>query len=106
MSPHKIVYTEFFGLTDGDCPLSEISGDVGIDVHAIHGNQRGGRKEERPIEELICLTRKEHDKYGGKKQYKHALYNIHLKFIQRMRPDYNIREEYLQYIEEPEIKIE
>ena len=105
MSPHKSVYCRFFGLTEADTPLSEISGALGIDCHAIKCDGRGGRKGERPIEELILLTREEHMKYGDKKAYKHALYNIHLKFIQRMKPNYQIREEYLQYLEEPEIKI-
>lgn len=105
MSPHKATYCRFFNLTEADTPLSEISGALAQDVHAIEGDGMGGKRGERPIEELMLLTRKEHANYGGKKQYKHALYHIHLKFIQRTKPNYVIKEKYLKYLEEPEIKI-
>lgn len=84
MSPHKKIYFEAMGYTEGDFVASEVSGAAAVDIHAIECDGMGGSpsKETHRIENLIALTRKEHVMYGDKKQFKSWLYRNHLLFME------------------------
>jgi len=58
---------------------SEISGLRGVDIHHIIGR---GKKGEDRIENLMCLTREEHQELGDKKEKMIELLNCHRKFLQ------------------------
>ena len=72
---------DFFGYGVDDFIPSEISGERATDVHHIDCRGMGGSKNKDDIKNLIALTRKEHIKYGDKKQYKDFLYKIHQTFM-------------------------
>jgi hypothetical protein len=70
MNKHVKNYLTFFGYEKGDWIPSEISGCAGNDIHHIHAKKMGGRKQFEykgkvfdidAIENLICLTRLEHE---------------------------------------------
>lgn len=71
----------FFGYDESDFIPSEISGKKAIDINHIHCKGMGGSKLKDNIENLIALTREEHEKYGDKTQYLNFLQNIHNQFM-------------------------
>jgi len=74
MQKHTKIYMNAFGYTETDFIPSEISGQKANDTHHIIGRGKGG--EDR-IENLMAVTRKEHEKYGDKKQYMKDLLFMH-----------------------------
>ena len=58
---------------------SEISEQRGVDIHHIIGRGKGG---ENRIENLMALTRKEHQDYGDIKEYMVYLLKIHQRVLQ------------------------
>jgi hypothetical protein len=72
---------EFFRYTESDFIPSEISGERAADIHHINCRAMGGSKDKDHIMNLMALTRKEHEKYGDKKQYKEWLNDIHKKKV-------------------------
>lgn len=70
----------YFGYGVEDFIPSEISGKRAVDIHHIEARGMGGSDKD-DIENLIALTREEHEMYGDKKQYKKWLKETHLKFI-------------------------
>src|SRR5579872_6742351 len=96
-SEHKEIYWKHFGYVPGDFIASEISGKPAHDVHAIIFDGMGGRKEDTPIELLISLTRTEHEKFGHALKYRPWLIFRHLKVLQKLTPDYQIKEEFIKY---------
>lgn len=77
MQKHTEIYFNAFGydLSDPDQFIpSEISRGKAVDIHHITGRGKGG--EDR-IENLMAVTRKEHDKYGDKKKWMLDLLFLH-----------------------------
>lgn len=76
---YKKVYRDYFGIGDDDVVLSELSGQKADDIHHIIFKSQGGKDE---IENLIALTRDEHDRAHFKKKtylYAEELQEIHNK---------------------------
>ena len=88
MKKHTKLYFDFFGVeydpVSGwhNCK-SEISGLKADDLHHIDCKGMGGSKTKDNIENLIALTRDEHEKYGDKKQYIDYLKTVHSDYIER-----------------------
>jgi len=72
---------DFLGYHAGDRILSEISGEVAVEIHHIVCKGMGGSKTKDNIENLMAVTREEHDKYGDRKQFMEYLKKIHFKFM-------------------------
>lgn len=88
MKKHTKIYFDYFGI-DYDpvsgwhnC-VSEISGLPAIDIHHIEARGMGGSKKADRIDNLMALTRDEHEKYGDKTEYKEYLQEIHDDYIKR-----------------------
>lgn len=79
MSPHKKIYLDYFGYTEGDFIPCEVCKAPAVDIHAIEGDKMGGRpsKVTHRIENLMALCRKHHEDYGQKKQWKEWLQKLH-----------------------------
>jgi hypothetical protein len=88
MQKHTKIYFDYFGVDYDpvtgwhDCK-SEISGLPAVDIHHIESRGMGGSKNANRIENLMALTREEHEKYGDKKQYVDYLKQIHENHIDR-----------------------
>lgn len=91
MKKHIKVYLDFFGYGITDFIPSEISGHRAVDIHHIDCRGMGGSNESDYIENLIAVTRDEHDKFGDKKAFIEYLYSCHLRFIIDQRSNYKIR---------------
>ena len=90
MKKHTKLYFDFFGI-DYD-PVSgwhncrsEISGLPAQDINHIECRGMGGSKTKDYIENLMALTREEHEKYGDKKQYIEYLKEVHSNYIDRFK---------------------
>lgn len=77
LAGYKKVYCDHFDYEWGDFIPSEISEKTSVDIHHIQPQQRGGTKKLDRVENLMALTRKEHEDYGGIKMFKAMLYRIH-----------------------------
>lgn len=82
MSPHKKIYFDHYGYTEGDwikCELPECN-KTAVDVHAIECDGMGGRpsKSTHVITNLIALCREHHIELGDKKQHKERLMRVHI----------------------------
>jgi len=87
MKKHTQKYFDFFGIEYDqsgwhNCK-SEISGDPAQDIHHIECRGMGGSKTKDNIENLMALTREEHEQYGDKKQYIDYLKSVHQNYIAR-----------------------
>jgi hypothetical protein len=103
MKKHTKIYMDFFGYGIEDFIPSELSGERAVDINHIVCRGMGGSKEKDFIENLMALTRSEHNKYGDKKEYMAYLYVEHLKFIQTKRPDYRIQFERISEVYRNEV---
>lgn len=77
MKNHTKIYLKAFGYDLNDPKQfipSELGGRKAVDIHHIIGRGKGG--EDR-IENLIALTRMEHQDYGDKKRYVWTLMSVH-----------------------------
>ena len=74
MKPHTKIYMKAFGYVLDDVIPSELSGNRAVDIHHIIGRGKGG--EDR-IENLMALTRMEHQDYGDKKLHMATLLLAH-----------------------------
>jgi hypothetical protein len=84
MQKHVRIYLDFFDYGETDFIPSEISpNNRASDIHHIRCRGMGGSKDKDVIENLMALTREEHDKYGDKKQYIEYLQTIHNNFIKQ-----------------------
>lgn len=72
---------DYFQYSPGEFIPSEISGKPADDIHHIDCRGMGGSKNKDSIDNLIALTREEHEKYGDKKQYLNWLKHIHQIFM-------------------------
>lgn len=74
---HTAIYMAAFGYGDADYVASELSSEPCIDIHHIWA---GSNRVDR-IENLIGLTRAEHEKYGDKKHCMSFLFERHRDFM-------------------------
>lgn len=88
LKKHTRIYYDFFGYSPGDFVPSELSGLPCVDINHIDARGMGGDPQGKKdnIFNLMGMTREEHDKYGDKKQYKEALKEIHLAFMETRIP--------------------
>ena len=89
MTDYKKLYCLHFGFDYGDFIPSEISGLPAVDIHHIENRKMGGTKKENRIENLIALTRQEHEKYGDQVDYKAQLYKTHQNHLKTINKPYN-----------------
>jgi hypothetical protein len=83
MKKHVKIYMDFFGYGEQDFIPDELEGTRASEIHHIDARGMGGSKGKDHIDNLMALSRKNHDKYGDKKQYKQWLYQKHQDFIKR-----------------------
>lgn len=86
MQKHTKLYLKAFGYTDTCFVPSEMSHQKAVDIHHIVSRGKGG--EDR-IENLMALTRKEHEKYGDKVMYMKDLLYIHEHKLRTKKIDYD-----------------
>jgi len=89
MQKHTQIYLDSFGLDKSDNNSfvpSEISSKRAVDIHHIIGR---GKKGEDRIENLMALTRDEHQDYGDEKDYMVLLLKIHQRFLDLNDIPYN-----------------
>ena len=88
MQKHTKIYFDFFNVDYDpqtgwhDCK-SELSGLPAQDIHHVESRGIGGSKHANRIENLMALTREEHEEYGDKKQWKSFLKTAHDDYIRR-----------------------
>lgn len=82
MKKHTKIYMDALGYSVGDFIPSEISGKPAVDIHHIDARGMGGSKDKDVIENLMAVTREEHEKYGDVKEYKALLKEIHYRFLE------------------------
>jgi len=75
------IYMAAFGYGDADFIPSELSGEPSVDLHHVICRGAGGTKKEDRVENLIALTRAEHEKYGDKKHCMSFLFERHRDFM-------------------------
>jgi len=75
------IYMAAFGYGDADFIPSELSGERSNDLHHVICRGAGGTKKEDRVENLIALTRAEHEKYGDKKHCMSFLFERHRDFM-------------------------
>src|SRR5688572_962858 len=88
MRKHTKVYCDYFGYSEGDFIPSELSGGRANDCHHIDARGAGGNPsgDKDVIENLMAMTREEHEKYGDKKQFKAILIQAHRQFMETRKP--------------------
>lgn len=89
MRKHTKIYFDFFKVDYDpytgwhDCK-SELSGLPSRDIHHINSRGMGGSKNADKIENLMALTRQEHEKYGDVPRYRDMLQKVHDRHIARI----------------------
>lgn len=78
MQRHTKVYYAQMGFDDCDFVPCEVSGQKAVDIHHIRGRGRGGRDT---LCNLMAVTRKEHERYGDKKEWYAYLIRCHFAAI-------------------------
>lgn len=81
MKKHVKIYCEYFGYGEQDFIPSEISGKRAADTHHLDARGLGGSDNCDYIENLMALTREEHEAYGDREQYMDWLKQLHLDFM-------------------------
>ena len=87
---HTKIYYKAFGYTDPSECLSEISDSIAVDIHHIDARGIGGSSDADCIENLMALTRDEHNEYGDIRELKALLYSIHRKRLLIAGVDFNL----------------
>lgn len=78
MKNHVKIYLDYFGYDTTSYIECEICGRYGVDIHHIDARGMGGKnKEADRIENLMCLCRQCHERYGDIKELKSYLHEIH-----------------------------
>ncbi len=80
MKKHIKIYFDYFGYSEGSFIPSELSGKAAVDIHHI---QFGAKKVDN-IENLMALTRKEHQKAHDGVYSREYLQEKHNKFMKRV----------------------
>lgn len=85
MRKHVKIYMEYFGYGEQDYIPSELSGRPASDIHHIFNRGAGGDPtgSKDVIENLMALTREEHERYGERPEYIDFLKERHYKFMER-----------------------
>jgi hypothetical protein len=92
MPNHTAVYMECFGYFPGEPILSEISGRLTVDVnHLIPRGMGGGDRDF--CDNLMGLTREEHNVFENYPKYKEWFKMVHMKFMETRKPYYLIAED-------------
>lgn len=86
MKEHTKLYFKHFGYDIEDFVPSEISGKPTNDIHHIESRGMGGTKREEDINNLMAVTRYEHDKLGDITAYKDWLHEVHQSFLETRTP--------------------
>jgi 5-methylcytosine-specific restriction endonuclease McrA len=79
MRKHTQTYLDGMGFDETDFICCEVCGAEGKDIHHLVARGMGGTKKEYTVEELMCLCRTCHIKYGDKKQHMEMLKEVHEK---------------------------
>jgi hypothetical protein len=101
---YKKIYLDAFGKDETDFFCSEISKKPAIDIHHIECKGMGGdpNREKDRIENLMAVTREEHNLYGDKRQFMAFLYRKHLNFLELYGVKFD-KEYIIQKIEQYEL---
>lgn len=77
-----------FGYSPGDFIPSELSGKQAVDINHIDCRGMGGNPsgDKDRIENLMALTREEHEQFGDKQKFKAVLMQAHRQFMQTRQP--------------------
>lgn len=78
MKKYIKIYLEYFNIGEQDYIPSELSGSPAQDIHHIHYRSQLGKDN---IENLIALTRKEHELAHSKKLSEEYLIKKHNQFM-------------------------
>lgn len=81
MKKYIKIYMDYFDFCAQDIIPCDITGKPAVDVHHIEPRGMGGSKDKDSIENLIALTREEHNKAEAKKYSKEFLKQKHLEYI-------------------------
>jgi len=83
MQKYTKIYLDAFGYGEQDYTPSEISENRAVDINHIDNRGMGGdpKGEKDRIENLMALTRKEHDEFGDKNEHMSFLYLKHKEFM-------------------------
>ena len=90
MKLHTSIYMVYFDLRESDYIYSEISGLPCNDIHHINNKGMGGSKSKDYIENLIALTREEHElchRYKIVNDFAKVIHNKFLKYNPYKYPD-------------------
>jgi len=77
MKKYTQTYLDGMGFDETSFVPCEVCGHEAVDIHHISTRGMGGTKKEDTIDNLMCLCRNCHIKYGDKKQYKEYLHKMH-----------------------------
>lgn len=88
MPEHTAVYMKHFGYSPGDAVISEISGKHCQDINHLVPRGMGGSKTKDTPDNLMALTRCEHDIFENYPEYKEWFIKVHLHFIATRKPYY------------------
>ena len=81
MQKYKRVYLSYFNYGEQDYVPSEYSGLPAEDIHHLTFRSQGGKDE---VENLMALTREEHDRAHSDREFNERLKKIHLKRLQTL----------------------
>lgn len=97
MKKHIKVYLKEMGYEPYELIFSEISGQKASDIHHIVCRGMGGSETKDYIENLIALTREEHEKFGDKKEFILYLYVRHAIFMAKLKLKFDVSKIDLRY---------
>ncbi len=80
MQKYIKTYCDYFGYVEDEYIPSEVSGKPAVDIHHIIFRSQGGKDN---IENLIALTREEHNEADGGKYSAEFLQEKHNQFMKR-----------------------
>ena len=78
MQKHTKIYMKHFNYGTDDFIPSEVSGRWATDLHHLTFRSHGGKDT---IDNLMALTREEHERAHNEPEYNEQLKQIHLKYI-------------------------
>jgi hypothetical protein len=83
MRKHVKIYMKHFGYGEQDFIPSEVSGARATDIHHIEPKGMGGSKTKDYIENLIALTREEHERAHADREFNAYIKELHLSRIKK-----------------------
>jgi hypothetical protein len=89
MKKYTQIYFDALNYHETDFIPSELSGHKAVDINHIICRGMGGTKDKDRIENLMALTRREHDDYGDKKHMTALLLMAHRKFLDKKKVEYD-----------------